>query len=83
MGLLFAIFLASSGCAVRSAPTWSLFGSYFPMWMPCGVLGVAASAMTHFAIVASGLSGAIPAHLLVCASVGIIVACVAWLWLGL
>jgi hypothetical protein len=52
------------------------------MWIPCGVLGVIAAAASRVLLVASGLSAAVPAQLLVCTSVGVIVACCAWLWLG-
>ncbi|MEJ1965535.1 MAG: YtcA family lipoprotein [Gammaproteobacteria bacterium] len=60
----------------------SLFGSYFPVWILCGVLGAIAAAATRILFVATGLSEAIPAQLIVCTAVGAIVACAAWLWLG-
>jgi hypothetical protein len=82
VGLQLAIGLAAVGCTPEAAPTLSLFGSYFPMWIPCGVLGVIAAALTRIVLQVTGLSGAVPAQLLVCTSVGLIVACCAWLWLG-
>lgn len=63
-------------------PTLSLFGSYFPVWIPCGVLGVIVALAARFVLVATGWSDAIPAQLIVCTAVGSIAACVAWLWLG-
>lgn len=71
-----------SGCARRSAPTLSLFGAYFPIWILCGIVGAAAALATRLALVASGLSEAIPAQLLLCVAVGVIAASLAWLWLG-
>lgn len=71
-----------SGCARRSAPTLSLFGAYFPIWILCGIIGVGAGLATRLALVAGGLSEAIPAQLMLCVAVGVIAASLAWLWLG-
>lgn len=70
------------GCARRSAPTLSLFGAYFPIWIFCGLLGVAAAGATRALLVATRLSDVVPAQLAVCSAAGVIVASLAWLWLG-
>ncbi len=70
------------GCARRSAPTLSLFGAYFPVWIFCGIIGVLAAAATRVLLVATGLSETVPAQLSVCVAAGVIAASLAWLWLG-
>jgi hypothetical protein len=74
--------LALGGCARHTAPTLSLFGAYFPIWILCGILGVLAAAGARLLLVATGFSSVVPAQLMVCTAAGVIVACLAWLWLG-
>lgn len=74
--------LALVGSEARAAPTLSLFGAYFPNWLLCGVIGVLAAIAARIALVASGLSAAVPAQLVACVAVGVIVASLGWLWLG-
>ncbi len=82
VGPLLTVCFALSGCTGRSAPTLSLFGAYFPIWILCGILGVAAAAAARVLLVATGLSNAVPAQLAVCVAAGVIAACLAWLGLG-
>ena len=71
------------GCADHAAPSWTLFGAYFPAWLLCGLLGVAGALAARFGFVASGLATVIPFQLWVCTAAGIIVASLCWLvWLG-
>lgn len=74
--------LLLAACAPRSAPTLSLFGAYFPVWILCGIIGVAAAGGARLLLVATGLSSAVPAQLLFCVAAGVIAACLAWFWLG-
>nr|WP_084653561.1 YtcA family lipoprotein [Sphingomonas sp.] len=78
--LLLCLFPAA--CAPRAAPTLSLFGAYFPVWILCGTIGIAAAAAARLLLVAGGFSSAVPAQLAFCAAIGVIAACLAWLWLG-
>jgi len=70
------------GCARRDAPTLSLFGSYFPVWILCGIVGVLGAAAARMVLVAFGLSQVVPAQLLFCVAVGVIVAGAFWLGLS-
>lgn len=79
---LAAVGIALSGCARAGAPTFGLFGSWFPAWLLCGVIGVLAGVAARIAMISTGLAQAIPAQLLLCSAVGLIVACLLWLWLG-
>ena len=74
--------LALSGCARNSAPSLSLFGAYFPVWILCGALGVLGAIAARLVLVVTGLSETLPAQLLLCVAVGVIAACLTWLWLG-
>lgn len=74
--------LALAGCATPSAPSLSLFGAYFPVWIACGAIGMLAAGVARILMVATELADAVPAQLLVCSAVGTIAACLLWLWLG-
>lgn len=75
--------LALGGCAARVAPSFELFGAYFPAWMLCALLGIVAAVLVRVALVATGLANALPLPLFACASVGVCAALLAWLyWFG-
>jgi len=78
-----ALALSLSGCARQAAPSFSLFGAYFPVWLFCMAIGVAGAICARIALVASGLSSVVPAQLAACTAIGVIVASLCWLlWLG-
>jgi YtcA family len=70
--------LALAGCST-GAPSFVLFGAFFPAWLLCGTLGVFGAALARVAFVATGLSNVLPYQLFVCAAVGFIVALLVWL----
>jgi hypothetical protein len=71
------------GCAVRGAPSFSLFGAFFPAWMFCTLLGIFAAIAARAGFVASGLADALPLQLFVCVSIGTSFGLLAWLfWFG-
>ena len=74
--------LGLAGCSRSAAPTLSLFGAYFPVWILCGVVGVLAAAIARSVLVKSGLAESVPAQLFVCSGAGVIAACLLWLWLS-
>lgn len=63
--------LALSGCEVRGAPSFTLFGAYFPAWMFCAALGILAAIVARAVFVATGLAYVLPFQLFVCASIGL------------
>ncbi len=69
--------LLLTGCSAR--PTLYLFGSYFPAWMLCCLLGIAASLIARASFLAMGLAQSVPHQLLVCSAIGLSFALVAWL----
>ena len=73
--------VALSACDLRGAPSYSIFGAYFPAWLLCSAIGIVGSVGLRAAVVASGLEDAIPLRLLV--YVGFATAVALWLWLSL
>jgi YtcA-like protein len=67
------------GCSISSAPSFVLFGAFFPAWLLCGTLGIVGAGIARAAFVAGGLSQVLPYQLFVCAAVGLTVALVVWL----
>ena len=73
------LLLGLTGCVAAGAPSFILFGAYFPAWMLCALLGLVGAIAARATMVAAGLSDIIPYQLFVCASAGVIVATCAWL----
>jgi hypothetical protein len=67
------------GCSTTGAPSFDLFGAFFPAWLLCGVVGIAGAGVARVALVSSGLSNTLPYQLAVCTAVGVIAAVLAWL----
>ena len=58
-------------------------GAYFPAWLACGLLGVAASIVARAVLVMAGLGQELPLQLLVCVSLGVVCGALAWTaWVG-
>jgi hypothetical protein len=53
------------GCSLRGAPSYSVFGAFFPAWLLCAGIGIAGSIGLRFLIIAVGLEEIIPLRLLV------------------
>jgi hypothetical protein len=70
--------LALGGCST-GAPSFVLFGAFFPAWLLYGTLGIVGAGVARAAFVASGLSDTLPYQLFVCSAVGVIVALFVWL----
>ncbi len=69
-----------SGCSVAGAPSFELFGAFFPAWLFCGVIGLVGAGTARGVFVATGLSDLLPYQLFVCTAIGITAACLAWLF---
>ena len=79
LGALAATALALSGCAVQGAPSFTLFGAYFPAWMFCAAIGLVAAIAARAFFEAVGLAYVLPFQLFVCASIGVCAALAAGL----
>ena len=77
--LLFALV----GCAHHGAPSFVLFGAYFPAWMLLALMGILVAIGARIVFVGSGLASIVPHQLFVCAAIGLVFAILAWLlWFG-
>jgi len=76
-----AIVLAVSGC--NSSPTLDLFGSYFPAWMLCAAIGVAAAVVIRQVVGVAGINDYVVAPLLTYAGLAVSATLLTWLlWFG-
>jgi len=79
VALLVLVAVTMSGCALRGAPSFVLFGAFFPAWMLLAGIGILTALGARIALLATGLSGILPLQLLVCLSAGLTVAILTWL----
>jgi hypothetical protein len=81
--LIFITLPAFAGCASHGAPSFVLFGAFFPAWMLCAFIGILGAIAARGIFVAAGLDSTLPFQLFVCSSVGFVVAALTWLtWFG-
>jgi hypothetical protein len=71
--------IGTSACTHRGAPSFVLFGAYFPAWMLVAGIGILAAIGTRVVLVATGLAQVLPMQLFVCVAVGLTVAILTWL----
>jgi hypothetical protein len=68
-----------TGCSFGGAPSFELFGAFFPAWMLCGLIGIVGAAGTRVVLTTPTLSDVIPFQLAVCTAAGVIVGLLAWM----
>jgi hypothetical protein len=73
--------LGLSACSLRGAPSYSLFGAFFPAWLLCAGIGLLGSVVLRVLVIALGFEEALPSPLLVYTAFATGVAL--WLWLAL
>ena len=76
--LIIALQLALTSCSSGGAPSFTLFGAFFPGWMFCGLAGIVGAVAARAAFAGSGLSNVLPYQLSVCSAIGVIIAILAW-----
>jgi hypothetical protein len=73
--------ISLGGCA--GAPSYELFGAFFPAWMLCALVGIIGGIVARVAFIAIGIDGILQFRLFVCLSAGTVVGTLAWLfWFG-
>ena len=83
MPLMIVTSTALGGCASHGAPSFVLFGAFFPAWMLCALFGILGAIAARGIFVSAGLDSVLPFQLFVCSSVGLVVATLTWLiWFG-
>jgi hypothetical protein len=68
-----------TGCSLAGAPSFTLFGAFFPAWMLCALIGIIGAAGTRLVLTTPGISDVVPFQLAVCTAVGVIVGLLAWM----
>jgi hypothetical protein len=70
--------LGLGGCD-SGAPSLTLVGSYFPAWILCSLIGVAAGLAARVVLSATRLAETAAYPLVVCIAIGVIAGVTAWL----
>ncbi|WP_175774108.1 hypothetical protein [Burkholderia anthina] len=71
--------LPLAGCTSRGAPSYVLFGAYFPLWLVSALVGIVGAIVAHRVFVATGWAATVPYQLAVCTAIGLVVAVIVWL----
>jgi hypothetical protein len=79
--LLVAASSLLAGCSLAAAPSFELFGAYFPAWMLCGLVGIVGAAGTRVVLTTPAFSDAVRFQFAVCTAAGVIVALLTWMML--
>ena len=75
------VFTLLSGC--RSAPSRNILGSYFPSWMICALIGLAATVALRAVLVKAGIDEDLPMPIVVYLAFATAFSLAIWLvWLG-
>jgi len=74
-----ALSLSLQGCTQHGAPSYEIFGAYFPLWLLCAVIGLVGTMIAHRIFVSRGWTHIVPFQLFVCVAIGLMVAVLFWL----
>ncbi|MBC3861530.1 hypothetical protein H8K32_05400 [Undibacterium jejuense] len=75
--------LSLSACAHPASPSFTLFGTFFPAWLVCAIIGIVIAIVARIAMIALKLSTILPFQLFVCSAIGLIGALLIWItWFG-
>jgi hypothetical protein len=77
--VLVVAYVLLSGCAVAGAPSFELFGAFFPAWLLCATAGIVGALAASVVLNLPRLAGVIPYRLSVCTALGVLVALSVWL----
>jgi len=74
--------LVPTGCTL-GAPSFELFGAYFPLWLACALCGVLAAVIVRATLPTEVMGSALPLPWLICSGSGVVAAVLlSWLWVG-
>lgn len=74
-----ALCLGLQGCTLRGAPSYEIFGAYFPLWLLSAVAGLVGGLIAHRIFVSTGWAQIVPSQLSVCLAIGLTLAVLFWL----
>ena len=78
-GAAVALSLSLQGCTLRGAPSYEIFGAYFPLWLLSAVVGLVGALIAHRIFVSTGWAQIVPLQLSVCVAIGLMVGVLFWL----
>ena len=67
------------GCSYLGAPSFNLFGAFFPAWMLCALIGIVAAVCAQGVLATAWFNAVVPLRLAVCTAVGVIVGSLTWI----
>jgi len=67
-----------TGCSLAAAPSFELFGAYFPAWMLCALIGIVGAAATRVVLTSTPFSDVVPFQFAVCTAMGVIMGLLFW-----
>jgi hypothetical protein len=68
-----------TGCSLGGAPSFELFGAFFPAWLLCALIGIVGAAGTRVVLTTPAFNEIIPFQLAVCTAAGVIAALLTWM----
>ena len=74
-----ALSLSLQGCTQHGAPSYEIFGAYFPLWLLSALIGLVGALIAHRVLVSTGWTRVVPFQLFVCVAIGLMVAVLCWL----
>ncbi len=74
---LFALAASLAGCA--GAPSFSLFGAYFPLWLLSALFGIVGAVISYRLFIKTGWAEIVRYPLLVHTAIGVMIAEIVWL----
>ena len=77
--LLVIMNCVGTGCSFGVAPSFELFGAFFPAWMLCALIGIVGALTTRAVLTTPAFSGVVPFQFAVCTAAGVIVALLTWM----
>lgn len=74
-----ALSLVLQGCTLHGAPSFEIFGAYFPLWLLSAIVGLVGALIAYRVFLATGWAQVVPLQLSVCVAIGLTVAVLFWL----
>ncbi len=74
IGMSWLIAIVLAGCISNNPPSVYAFGSYFPSWLLCAVIGIIGAVLVRLAFIRLGLDDELPFRLFIYVCVALIIA---------
>lgn len=71
-GFCFACVLLLAGCVQSQAPSFLLFGSYFPSWLVGVAISIVLTLLVRWGLIRAGIDDVLPMRLLVYVCMGLV-----------